>query len=223
LPAAVACGAAGAAAGGPKNSDAEAAMLVAMGMGRNIELKARVRNDFTAAHAAIQYLPAAYQGEVWQRDVYFYCADRKDQESPSRIKLRGESLDGQNWEWQFIWYARANSRKSKASDYRIAPIIVPDPVALAETLDAAWGKYAEVDKHRLVYIYQDRVRIHLDEVVSLGRFIEFEAMIQGEDEQQPAHDHLKRLMNLFQVEDGDLVEISYGDMIRNEIYRLGRA
>jgi predicted adenylyl cyclase CyaB len=195
-------------------------MLVATGMGRNIELKARVRNDFTAAHAAIQYLPAAYQGEIWQRDVYFYCAEKKDQEQ-GRVKLRGESFDGQNWDWKFVWYARANSRKSKASDYRIAPVVVPDPVALAETLDAAWGKYAEVDKHRILYIYQN-VRIHLDEVVNLGRFIEFEAMIQLEDEQQLAHDNLKRLMNLFQIEDGDLVELSYGDMMRNEVYRLGR-
>ena len=207
-------------------------MLVATGMGRNIELKARVRNDFTAAHAAIQYLPAAYQGELWQRDVYFYCADksagkkdngRKDneQEQPDRVKLRGESLDGQNWDWRFIWYSRPNSRKSKASDYRLAPIGVPDPVALTEALDAAWGKYAEVDKHRVLYLYQN-IRIHLDEVVNLGRFIEFEAMIQLEDEQQLAHDTLKRLMNLFKIEDGDLVEISYGDMMRNEVYRLGR-
>lgn len=204
-------------------------MLVATGMGRNIELKARVRNDFTAAHAAIQYLPAAYQGELWQRDVYFYCADKtdkkdkdKDQTPPlSRVKLRGESLDGQNWDWKFIWYARASQRKSKPSDYRIAPVIVPDPVALAETLDAAWGKYAEVDKHRTLYLYQN-IRIHLDEVVNLGRFIEFEAMLEREDDQQLAHDNLKRLMNLFQIEDGDLVENSYGDIMRNEIYRLGR-
>jgi adenylate cyclase class IV len=199
-------------------------MLVATGMGRNIELKARVHNDFTAAHAGIQYLPAAYQGELWQRDVYFYCAekaDKKDQDSPSRLKLRGESLDGQNWDWRFIWYSRANTRKSKASDYRIAPVIVPDPVTLAETLDAAWGKYAEVDKHRMLYLYQN-VRIHLDEVVNLGRFIEFEAVIEREDDQQPAHENLKRLMNLFQIEDGDLVELSYGDIMRNEIYRLGR-
>jgi adenylate cyclase, class 2 len=199
-------------------------MLVASGLGRNVELKARVRNDFTAAHAAIQYLPAAYQGELWQRDVYFYCADKKDQD-PGRVKLRGESLDGQNWDWKLVWYARANSRKSKASDYRIAPIGVPDPVALADALDAAWGKYAEVDKHRVLYLYQN-IRIHLDEVVNLGRFIEFEAMIGLEEEQQPAqqlaHDTLKRLMNLFQIEDGDLVEISYGDMMRNEVYRLGR-
>jgi predicted adenylyl cyclase CyaB len=196
-------------------------MLVATGMGRNIELKARVRNDFTAAHAAIQYLPAACQGELWQRDVYFYCADKKGQEHGDRLKLRGESLDGQNWDWKFVWYSRPNTRKSKASDYRIAPVVVPDPVALAETLDAAWGKYAEVDKHRILYVYQN-IRIHLDEVVNLGRFIEFEAMIQLEDEQQLAHDNLKRLMNLFQIEDGDLVELSYGDIMRNEIYRLGR-
>ena len=92
---------------------------------------------------------------------------------------------------------------------------------VAETLDAAWGKYAEVDKHRTLYLYQN-VRIHLDEVVNLGRFIEFEAVIQLEDEQQLAHENLKRLMNLFQIEDGDLVELSYGDIMRNEIYRLGR-
>jgi len=200
-------------------------MLVATGMGRNIELKARVRNDFTAAHAAIQYLPAAYQGELWQRDVYFYCAERKknkdEEPEPGRLKLRGESLDGQVWDWSFIWYARPNVRKSKPSDYRIAPVAVPDPVALAETLDAAWGKYAEVDKHRVVYLYQN-IRIHLDEVVNLGRFIEFEAMINLEDEQPVAHENLKRLMNLFQIEDGDLIEISYGDIMRNEMYRLGR-
>jgi adenylate cyclase class IV len=196
-------------------------MLVASGIGRNIELKARVRNDFTAAHAAIQYLPAAYLGELWQRDVYFYCADKKDQE-PGRVKLRGESSDGQNWDWRFIWYTRANQRKAKPSDYRMAPVIVPDPAALAETLDAAWGKYAEVDKHRSLYLYQNNVRIHLDEVVNLGRFIEFEAMIQLEDDQQAAHDTLKRLMNLFQIEDSDLVELSYGDIMRNELYRLGR-
>ena len=52
--------------------------------------------------------------------------------------------------------------------------------------------------------------------------VALEAMIQLEDEQQLAHDNLKRLMNLFQIEDGDLVEISYGDMMRNEVYRLGR-
>lgn len=187
---------------------------------RNIELKARVRTDFGAIQQALQYLPANFAGDLWQRDIYFHCAEVKDQE-PGRLKLRGESPDGQQWQWWMIWYRRADRRTPRASDYLMAPLFVPDPVSLVQTLDAAWQKYAEVDKHRQVWWYQN-IRIHLDEVVNLDRFVEFEAVVSSEEEQQAAHHELERLKNLFQLDNSDLVDVSYGDLMRNQVARIRR-
>jgi adenylate cyclase class 2 len=194
--------------------------MIATSTNRNIELKARVRTDFGAIQQALQYLGASYAADLWQRDVYFHCAEVKDQD-PGRLKLRGESPDGQQWQWWMIWYRRADRRTPRPSDYLMAPLLVPDPVALVQTLDAAWQKYAEVDKHRQVWWHQN-IRIHLDEVVNLDRFVEFEAVVNTEEEQQAAHHELERLKNLFQIDNSDLVDVSYGDLIRSQVERIRR-
>jgi len=203
----------------PANREISMAEATTSIANRNIELKARVRDDFAAANSAVQYLQAQLLGEVWQRDVYFFCADPKNKREPGRLKLRGESVDGQEWHWSFIWYERQNARKSRPSDYLIAPVHVDDAVPLVAALDQAWGKFAEVDKHRKIYLHGN-IRIHLDTVVNLGRFVEFEAVLTPDEPPTFAHDNLKRLANLFQIEDSDLIESSYGDMMRDEYLRF---
>lgn len=182
------------------------------GSNQNIELKARIPKDLGTVYASLQYLQATLSAEVWQRDVYFFCAEEEGQ--VPRLKLRGESPDAREWDWSLIWYSRPNQRASRRSVYRIAQLgPVPDPVALAETLAAAWGNYSQVDKRRQVFWYQN-VRIHVDEVVSLGRFVEFEAVVANEGEERAAHEMLKRLKDLFQIQDSDLIDVSYGDAMK---------
>jgi adenylate cyclase class IV len=204
--------------------------MVTAPVNRNVELKARIRTDFSAIHAALQYLGAEFGGTLAQQDIYFHCAEVKDLD-PSRLKLRGESTDGENWQWWMIWYRRPDRRAPRPSDYRIAPIGIPDSdslLALVETLDAAWQRYAVVNKHRQLFWFRDRehlgitVRIHLDEVVNLDRFVEFEAIVTSEEEQAEAHKSLERLKNLFQIDSSDLVEVSYGDLMRSQVERIRR-
>jgi predicted adenylyl cyclase CyaB len=79
-------------------------------------------------------------------------------------------------------------------------------------LGEALGVSAKVEKHRTVYWYEN-VRIHVDEVVSLGVFLEFEVVItQGRDLAE-AEAKLQSLSKAFGICANDVLTGSYGDMV----------
>ena len=107
-----------------------------------------------------------------QIDTYFHCRH-------GRLKLR--QIDGLRAE--LVWYARPDEEGPKPSDYQLVPL--QNPETLKAALAAALGVRAVVEKRREIFLYHS-VRIHLDDVVGLGHFIEFEAVLGATPTKRPA-------------------------------------
>jgi adenylate cyclase class 2 len=169
---------------------------------RNIELKTRCR-DLAAALAVVRALsPIVDTGIQHQIDTYFHVPH-------GRLKLR--EIVGVRSE--LIWYDRSNEATTRKSDYRLTPISHPDE--LKASLNAALGTRGEVRKHRHVLLWHN-VRIHLDEVESLGAFVEFEAVISAGEDEQTGHDRLRHLCEILKISPEDYLDTSYADLMELE-------
>lgn len=168
---------------------------------RNLELKARDR-DPARSLSVCEELGAEDRGTLSQTDTYF--------EVPrGRLKLREEPGASAH----LIAYERPNSAAHKESRYRIIPVV--DPTELKEAFSSLLGLKATVRKHRRLFLLEN-VRIHLDQVESLGNFIELEAVTESEAEPNDFDPLLIDLRHSFQIADADLVRGSYCDLLQSQ-------
>jgi homotetrameric cytidine deaminase len=163
----------------------------------NIELKAR-DIDPEATLARCQALGAEDHGFLKQRDTYFTARG-------GRLKLR-EQGDGEH---ELIAYRRPDEAGASESTFVRAPVGAPGE--LAEALDAALGTVDVVLKGRRLLVWEG-VRIHLDDVVGLGSFIEFEAVLPDAGSADEARAKLERLKSELSITDEMLVPTGYLDL-----------
>jgi adenylate cyclase, class 2 len=88
-----------------------------------------------------------------------------------------------------------------------------DARAMIDALDAAMGIRGVVRKRRRLFMWHN-VRIHLDEVHDLGHFIEFEAVIGGDDDEPASNARLAQLVHTLAIRDEDRIATSYSDLLR---------
>lgn len=165
----------------------------------NIEIKARLKNlDQTREH--IKDLEHNYVGVDHQIDTYFKTNN-------GRFKLRESSLSGP----YLIFYLRENLSRPKSSVYQ--KLSVEDPKGLKILLEKMQGIQAVIEKNREIFLYKN-VRIHLDEVYTLGSFLEFEAVMDERyyDRTQETK-KVEFLMEKLGINDDDLVRESYENLI----------
>jgi len=170
-----------------------------MVMGKNVELKARVR-DLAEARKIAALLGARYMGLQEQVDTYFRA-------SQGRLKLR--QINGLQAE--LIWYDRADKPQARKSVYHQAP--VANPETQKTVLAAALGVETVVQKRREIFLWQN-VRIHLDQLPALGNFLEFEAAVQSDEDESAAHAQLAQLAQMFCIPPEDLLPRSYRELVR---------
>ncbi len=175
----------------------------------NVELKARDPDpDATAARCAA--LGARDRGVLVQRDTYF--AGRH-----GRLKLREQGGAGD----ELIAYRRPDATAPAESGYVRAA--AADPEALREALDAALGTVVVVAKRRRLFLWEN-VRIHLDDVDGLGRFVELEAIVAPDgSDLAVARAKLARLRDELAIEDDALVAEGYSDLLLDGPQALLRA
>ena len=175
---------------------------------RNIELKARDPDPAGTLDRALAF-GARDAGEIRQRDTYFAGAH-------GRLKLR-EQEPGDD---ELIQYRREETADARTSEYR--RLAVPDAAALREALDAAHGTLVVVDKRRRLLLWEN-VRIHLDEVETLGSFVELEAVAEEGSDLSEEHSKVERLREQLGIADADLVASSYSDLLLDAPETLLRA
>lgn len=166
-------------------------------MRRNIELKARTASLQNAQQVA-QRIGAHYIELLEQTDTYFHCRD-------GRLKLREFSGAAA----QLIWYRRSDELDSRESNYQLAEI--PNPDLTRDVLARALGVLTVVTKKRQLYLSQT-TRIHLDHVIGLGDFLEFEVVLGPNDSVEEAHRTIAWLRQEFQIAQDDCVANSYSDL-----------
>lgn len=176
---------------------------------RNLEIKARDRDPARTLELALA-LGAADEGDLQQRDTYF---DR----ARGRLKLR-EQEPGED---ELIEYRRADESGARVSSYR--RVRVTSAPELREALDAALGTLVVVTKRRRLLL-RDNVRIHLDEVEGLGRFIELEAVAGPGSDLAAEQAQVADLRARLEIGDDALVGASYSDLLLDSPeLLLGRA
>lgn len=165
---------------------------------RNVELKAIDAHPVASLDQCRQ-LDATNAGIIRQRDTYFHVAR-------GGLKLR-EETPGQP---HLIQFDRPDEPQQRQSSYRI--VTVDDGAVTRAALEAALGVRGEVEKTRQLFLWR-QVQIHLDEVVGLGTFIEFEAVAPPESDLSEEHRLVVHLREVFGVTDDRLCATGYASQL----------
>lgn len=167
-------------------------------MARNIEIKARV-SDHGRLRAVATELGAWSAGTLHQIDRYYALGGAR------RQKLR--EIDGSRFEW--IDYDRPEGDRVRPSDYTVVAYTAGE-CRLNEILREK--PLVVVAKRRELWLL-DNVRIHLDEVEGLGTFLEIEAVVDEQHDDERCRAAVDRLLEAFGVERAELLRSSYSDLL----------
>jgi adenylate cyclase class IV len=163
---------------------------------QNIEFKAELR-DFAAARRQCQLLGARRHGALHQTDTYFRLTD-------GRLKKRECRGEADQW----IFYHRLN---------RVSPRVSSFTILTDEQARRRWGthslkQWVTVAKTRELWTIGD-IRIHLDQVVDLGGFVEFEAKVSRKFNTKMCHAAVAKLREAFGPLLGEPISVSYSDLM----------
>lgn len=167
---------------------------------RNFELKARTSRQ-SEIRTWLQQQGADFRGTDLQTDTYFQLPA-----GAGRLKLRQGNIEN-----NLIHYRRSDDPRARESDVALAP--VADGEALKNCLARALGVFREVRKRREIY-FIGNVKIHLDELESLGQFVEIEAIAPTPDYPiERLQEQCRHLMTVFRIKESDILAGSYSDML----------
>jgi len=135
-----------------------------------------------------------------QRDTYF--------RSPrGRLKIREtEGVGGA----QLIFYQRSDEPEVRQSSVFLCRI--DDAASVKQILSEVLGVEGSVEKVREVFSW-DGVKVHLDEVKSLGGFIEMEMELDEEVDVAAGKERVEGLMSRLGLKKKEIVPSSYIDLL----------
>ena len=164
----------------------------------NIEIKAKSDN-LEVIRKILKSRNADFKGEDHQIDTYFNT-------TKGRLKLREGTIEN-----SLIHYQRENTSGPKQSDVTL--FTLEPNSSLKEVLTNALGVLVIVDKKREIY-FLDNVKFHLDSVEGLGTFVEIEAIdAVGDIGKEVLLKQCETFLSLFQIQQTDLVAVSYSDLL----------
>jgi adenylate cyclase class 2 len=167
----------------------------------NVEIKARTREPERVRQRLVD-LGAELQGIDRQVDTYYNAR-------AGRLKLRRGTI-----EHALIAYRRADERGPKVSQVTLYE--PNDSDRLHAALSAALGVLVVVDKQRHIW-WSTNVKLHVDEVVGLGSFLEIEAIDRdGNLGEAVLRRQCREWLELLAVDHEDLIERSYSDMLLDQ-------
>ncbi len=167
---------------------------------RNIESKFRYTDHELVLVRALE-AGARDEGFLHQRDQFYGV-------SKGRLKLR--TIDGAGSE--LMAYEREDKPEARASEY--GRYATSDPTSLADVLERALPRTDVVEKTRHLLLLR-HTRIHLDDVLGLGRFVELETVIseQSDDDSVAEHDAVITTLGLG---DAERIAVGYVDLSKGK-------
>jgi adenylate cyclase len=169
-------------------------------MPRNVEIKARLTH-VVAQHARAAQLADAPPQLIQQEDVFFNVPQ-------GRLKLRFLSSS----HGQLIFYQRSDHWGPKTSIYEL--LDTDQPHQLRAVLEAAYGIRSTVRKTRHLYKI-GRTRIHIDDVESLGDFLEIEVVLTDSEAPSVGKQEARELMQKLGISETQLVKEAYVDLLQS--------
>jgi len=162
----------------------------------NFEFKARLNNE-QQVRVALKKLNARFIGTDHQIDTYFNVPS-------GRLKVREGRLEN-----ALIFYQRSNVPRARQA--AVEMMLLPRRNSLRVILARSLGTLAVVDKRREIYFVKN-VKIHLDRVRRLGKFLEVEAISRTGDVKK-IRSQARQFQELFGITAKDIVAESYSDLI----------
>jgi predicted adenylyl cyclase CyaB len=169
-------------------------------MASNIEIKARLSPEQAVRLRAEALARSSLAPELLHQTDTFYTA------SSGRLKLR-EFGDGRA---ELIAYDRPDHAGPKRSLFVRSPCA--DPGTLHEALSRSVGIRGVVEKHREV-IHVGQTRLHLDDVVGLGTFLELEVVLREDQSAEEGEAIALELMAAFGIDSESLIDVAYIDLL----------
>jgi predicted adenylyl cyclase CyaB len=165
-----------------------------------IEIKARCSNPSKVRQLLLQQPNIQFIGVDAQVDTYFKIPS-------GRLKLREGNIEN-----SLIYYDRENKKDAKKSDVTLYK--PTEVVSLKAVLLAALPTLIVVKKKREIY-FIDHIKFHIDTLTTLGSFIEIEVIDATDDmDITKMKKQCQWYMELFDVQQEDLMENSYSDMLQ---------
>jgi predicted adenylyl cyclase CyaB len=162
----------------------------------NFEFKARL-HDESHVRATLKRLRARFLGVDHQIDTYFRVPS-------GHLKVREGRIEN-----ALIFYKRSNAARTRRST--IDMLLLPRRNSMRSILSRTLGVLVVVDKRREIY-FVGNVKIHLDRVRGLGKFVEVEAITRSGDVRK-VRAQARKFQKLFAIPSADIVPLSYSDMI----------
>jgi len=162
----------------------------------NFEFKARLRNE-KSIRAVLKAQRAKFVGTDHQVDTYFHVPH-------GRLKVREGNIEN-----ALIFYERTNAQGARTAKVQMLELPPENPVKAI--LSEALGVLAVVDKRREIY-FVDNVKIHLDRVRNVGKFVEVEAISRAANLDK-VQAQAREFERLFGIAPQDFVGESYSDLI----------
>ncbi|MCI0473580.1 MAG: class IV adenylate cyclase [Ignavibacteria bacterium] len=170
-------------------------------MRQNYEIKTRIKSADDTRKPAVSY----FRGKKFlhytelQEDIYYRVRS-------GRLKLRiVNSSYG-----TLIFYSRSGRTGKRVSDYLLSP--VPEPAELNRILGMFFKELVRVKKTREIF-RTDKVRIHIDSVSGLGKYLEFEVIFNSF---KKAERVMKSLIEHFGLDEKKFIKGSYSDLLLNK-------
>lgn len=170
-------------------------------MPQNIEIKARARDPEQQRRRAALLADGPEQ-QLEQTDTFYHVGG-------GRLKFR-EQTPG---DAELIYYRRADQANPKLCDY--LRVGTTGPHLLKTLLAEALGVRQVVRKTRRLYL-RGQTRIHVDEVVGLGAFLELEVVLRPEQSAADGEEIVRSLMRELDIAQADLISCAYVDLLARE-------
>lgn len=169
-------------------------------MSRNIEIKARLAEP-AALRARVEELAQAEPTLLEQEDIFFHSRH-------GRLKLRKEGDRS-----QLVYYERADDIEPAESQYFVESFA--NSATLEAMLSIALEVRGTVRKSRRVY-QVGQTRIHIDEVLGLGSFLELEVELHATQDPADGEAAARELMEKLELSADDLVARAYIDLLEEQ-------
>jgi adenylate cyclase class IV len=177
----------------------------------NVEFKAELR-DLDLARAIARQLGATHAGDMRQVDTYYKVASgRLKRREITYLDGGDDGAEKAEPEIEYIFYDRPDQASPRLSHY----VIYDEATARERFGTRDLPVELTVSKRRCLFL-TGPVRIHLDEVDDLGRFIEFEGVVSRAHTVRTCHELVSKLREHFQPAMGEPIAVSYSDLQRLE-------
>ncbi len=164
-------------------------------MNKNFEIKCKIENYEKTGNIIKALKKFSYSAEN-QTDIYYRV-------SLGRLKLRIIN----NKTGNLIFYDRGENEKKRVSKYIISR--TDNFKELDEILRRQFNVLISVQKKREIFI-KDNIRIHLDNVKGLGKFLEVEIIYTNNKSPRSL---MKEIILYLNLNENDFIQCSYSDLL----------